>query len=456
MNETRMLARFVADARFSNLPDEVVQHTKHLVLDHFGVALYASKTEWGRIAYKYAKKFSSVSDCTVYGEQWKTSAQHAAFANGLCAHGYELDDSFEGGYCHPGAPTIPAALALAEEQKRSGRDFLLGAVTGYEIMARISLALAREWNKFHHATGQVGVFAATAAAAKIMGLDAPRVTNAFGIAGGMSAGVMEFANDPEGTMVKRLYGGWPSQSGVVAAWLASEGLTGPATIIEGRQGFLRAVSPNVNLEPITAGLGKDYQMLRTVFKPYATCRAFHPLIEGISELRTKHGITPEKIRQLDVGVRESIISHQIVYEPKSIMAAQYSMPFAAALALSRDLTDPRSVDEACLSDTALLATAKKIKAHLDPEMEAFPRYSARIKASLTNGQEVSVTAFDHKGTPAKPFIFDEIAERFRKMTSGIVSQRSAQNIITAVDNLDKDASGSVEVLTASLRTVDLQ
>ena len=455
MNETRLLAKFVADTQFSDLPDDVIQHAKHLVLDHFGVSLYAAQTPWGRIAYKYAKKFSCVGECTVYGEPWKTSAQHAALANGLCAHGYELDDSFEGGYCHPGAPTIPAALAVAEEQKVTGKEFLLGAIVGYETMTRISLALAREWNKFHHATGQIGVFAAAAAAGSIMRLDAPHICNAFGIAGGMASGVMEFANDPEGTMVKRLYGGWPSQSGVVAAWLASEGLTGPATIIEGRQGFLRGVSPNVNLEPVTADLGSTFQMLKTVFKPYATCRAFHPLIEGIAELRAKHGVTPEKIVQLDVGVRESIISYQIVYEPKSIMAAQYSMPFAAALALSRDLSDPRSVDEACLTNVELLATAKKIKAHLDPEMNAFPRYSARIKATLTNGQQVTVTAFDHKGTPAKPFSFEEIAGRFRKMTTGIVSARGAENIIAAVDKLDKNnAPNSLEGLTAALRMVN--
>ncbi len=454
MNETRLLAEFVANTRFADLPEAVVRHTKHLVLDHFGVSLYAAQTPWGRIAYKYAKKFSCVGDCTVYGETWKTSAQHAAFANGLCAHGYELDDSFEGGYCHPGAPTIPAALAVAEEQKRTGEEFLLGAIVGYETMTRISLALAREWNKFHHATGQIGVFASAAAASSLMRLDAPHISNAFGIAGSMASGVMEFANDPEGTMVKRLYGGWPSQSGVVAAWLASEGLTGPATIVEGRQGFLRGISPEMNLEPVTAGLGREYQMLRTVFKPYATCRAFHPLIEGIAELRAKHGVTPDNITQLDIGVRESIINYQIVYEPRSIMAAQYSMPFTTALALSRDLADPRSVDEACLTDAALLANAKKVKAYLDPEMNAFPRYSARIKASLTDGREITVTAFDHKGTPAKPFEFREIAERFRKMTAGIVSPRSAENIIAAVDNLDKKSAGAVEVLTAALRTVD--
>ena len=454
MNETRVLAEFTATATFADLPDNVIQHTKHLVLDHFGVALYAAQTPWGRIAQKYAKKFTAVGDCTVYGQSWKTSAQHAAFANGLCAHGYELDDSFEGGYCHPGAPTISAALAVAEERNATGRDFLLGVIMGYETMTRVSLALAREWNKFHHATAQAGVFGAVAASAKIMGLDAAHVTNAFGLAGSMASGVMEFANDPQGTMVKRLYGGWPSQSGVVAAWLAGEGLTGPATILEGRQGFLRGISPNVNLAPVTAGLGRDYQMLKTVFKPYATCRAFHPLIEGIAELRTRHGVTPGNLVQLDIGVRESIVSYQIVYEPKSIMAAQYSMPFATALALSRDLADPRSVDEACLTDAALLATARKVKAYLDPDMEAFPRYGAYIKATLLGGEEITVIAFDHKGTPAKPFTSDEIATRFRKMTTGILTPRSAGDIIAGVDQLDQPGPGVIESLTAALRTVD--
>jgi len=297
------------------------------------------------------------------------------------------------------------------------------------------------------------VFGASAAASKMMDLDAARVTNAFGVAGGMASGVMEFINDPVGTMVKRLYGGWPSQSGVVAAWMAGEGFTGPATVIEGPQGFLRGVSPNVALEPITAGLGINYEMLRTVFKPYAMCRALHPLIEGIAELRIKHGITAEKITRLDVGVQQKVVSQQMIYEPKSIMSAQYSMPFAAALALSRDLTDPRSVDEACLTDTVLLATARKMNAHLDPEMNAFPRYAARIKASLTSGEELNVTTYDHKGTPANPFTFGEMAARFRMMTAGIVTPRSADNIVAAVDRLD-GTGHSLEVLTTSLRTVN--
>ena len=153
-----------------------------------------------------------------------------------------------------------------------------------------------------------------------------------------------------------------------------------------------------------------------------------------------------------LGARTFSETFRHLYDPEDLnafMADVYSVEKTG-----RDLADPRSVDEACLTDAALLANAKKVKAYLDPEMNAFPRYSARIKASLTDGREITVTAFDHKGTPAKPFEFREIAERFCKMTAGIISPRSAENIIAAVDNLDKKSAGAVEVLTAELRTVD--
>lgn len=454
MSETRVLAEYVAQAKFENLPAEVVQRAKQLLLDHVGVALLSTRTEWGRIALKYAQEFSAVDECTVYGQTWKSSAQHAALANGLCAHGYELDDSYEGGFCHPGAPTIPAALAVVEKRRGSGRDLLLSMAMGYEVMGRISRALGRELNKVHHATAQVGVFGATAAAARAMGLDSDRTTNALGLAGSMASGLMEFTEDPKGTMVKRLYGGWPSQSGVAAAWLAAEGYTGPSSIIEGRFGFLRSISPNFQLASITAGLGEDYQVMHTVFKPYASCRAFHPMVEGIVELREAHGLTAENLERLDVGVRESIMRQQVVYEPESMMAAQYSMPFTAALTFYRDLADPDCYEGDVVSDPAVLATAGKIHAHLDPEIDGYPRYAARIKAQFKNGRTITVDAYDHRGTEQKPFSNEDVVYKFGKTTAKVLSASSARRIIDAIAALDSDTSDKVERLCGALRKAD--
>lgn len=77
-------------------------------------------------------------------------------------------------------------------------------------------------------------------------LSEAEMTNALGVAGALASGVMEFTEDPHGSMIKRLYGGWPAQSGVVAAILASRGFTGPVTMIEGRYGLLRSITNNLN------------------------------------------------------------------------------------------------------------------------------------------------------------------------------------------------------------------
>lgn len=451
MNETRTLAKFVAQSKYDDLPAKAVEHAKHLILDHFGVALFSSRTKWGQIAVNYAKEFSFKSDCTVYGQPWRTSAQHAAFANGLCAHGYELDDTHEGGGGHPGAPTIPAAVAIAEKEKKSGRDFILGVVMGYELIGRIGKALGREASKQHHSTGQIGVFGAAGAAAKIMGLPEEGIRNALGIAGAMASGVMEFAEDPEGTMIKRLYGGWPAQSGVVAATLARDGFTGPATIIEGRYGFLRSISTKFSLEPLTANLGQDYELLHTGFKPYASGRIFHPLIEAIDQLKREHGVTSEKVEKIIIGATEKMLNQHMVYEPKSMMSAQYSLPFTTALAIHRDLMDPINYSEDAIWDKAVVATSHKVEAVFDPEIDAgYPtRHSARVTVRLVGGKEVTATVWDPRGSSAKPLTYEELTGKFRNVTRRIFSDGHIDRIIAEVEKLDK--AGSVESLCSVLR-----
>jgi 2-methylcitrate dehydratase PrpD len=454
MTETRTLAQFIANTRYEDLPPEVLRHTRHLLLDHFAVALFSSRTPWGRIAIRLAREFSAIGQCTVYGQPWKSSAQHAALANGLCAHGYELDDSYEGGYCHPGAPTIPAALAAAERDGASGRDLLLGIVMGYELMGRVSRALGREGKKQHHPTGQAGVFGAAAGAGKVMGLDEEQLTNALGLAGSMASGNMAFADDPTGTMVKRLYGGWPAQSGVVATWLAREGFSGPDGVIEGRFGFLRSITSRFDASGLTRELGSDWQILKTVFKPYASCRAFHPLIEAIHDLQHHHGIGAGAIERIEVGTTEAVMQQQIVFEPRSLMSAQYSMPFTVAMSFHRDLTDPACYDEGALADPAILALAKKVEGRIDPEIEAFPRYAARVVAHMRDGRRASVTTFDHKGTPPKPFTREEIEARFRTVTRSVLAPEKAAAIMQAVAAIDSGEADAVARLTASLRGIE--
>ena len=454
MNETRVLSEFVSGHEFGVLPSSVRDRTKQLLLDHIGVSLFALGRKWCDIAIDYAREFSYKGECSVFGQAWKTSAQHAAFANGVCAHGYELDDNHEGGAGHPGAAVIPAALAMAEKSGSTGREFLLSIALGYEIMGRMGRALGREGTRQHHPTGQTGVFGAAAAAGKLLGFSAAQMSNALGVSGALASGVMEFTEDPDGSMIKRLYGGWPAQSGIVAASLAAKGFTGPATIIEGRYGLLRSITNNLNLPALSANLGTDYEILHVAIKPYACCRVLHPVVEAIAEIKRRINFKPQDVVEVMVGATEKMISKHMSYEPQSLMSAQYSLPFTAAIALYRDLRDPRAFDEASLLDADIRSACHKVRTEFDREIDVgYPnQFSARVMLTLRGGQKETETVWNPRGSPDRPFTADEMKNRFRQLTTTTLTHHLQDAVITAVDDLDSQDAANLVTLCRLIRS----
>lgn len=448
MNDTRVLSEFISGHEFGELPDLVRERTKQLVLDHIGVSLFALGSKWCDIVIDYAREFSHKGECSVFGQAWKTTAQHAALANGVCAHGYELDDNHEGGAGHPGAAVIPAALAMAEKSGSTGRAFLLSTALGYEIMGRMGRALGREGTRQHHPTGQTGVFGAAAAAGKLLGFSAAQMSNALGVAGALASGVMEFTEDPDGSMIKRLYGGWPAQSGIVAASLAAKGFTGPSTIIEGRYGLLRSITSNLNLSALSENLGADYEILHVAIKPYACCRVLHPVVEAIAEIKRRSDFKPQDVTEVMVGATEKMIAKHMSYKPQSLMSAQYSLPFTAAIALYRDLRDPRAFDEASLMDADIRSACKKVRVEFDREIDAgYPnKFSAKVTLTLRGGRKEAATVWNPLGSPDRPFTSDEMRNRFRKLTATMLEPPVQDALIEAVDNLDAEDTANLRAL----------
>lgn len=450
MNETRTLSTFATNLKFNDLSSAVVQRAKVLLLDHFGVSLFASQTQWGKIATKYALRFACLPESTLYGSSQTVAAEYAALANGTAAHGYELDDSHEGGYSHPGAPVIPAALSLAESLRLSPSELILAMVIGYEVMGRIGNALGAEGIKRHHPTGQIGVFGAVAAASKIQGASESQLLNSMGIAGSMASGIMQFADDAEGAMVKRLHGGWPAHGGIVASRLALEGFTGPAQVLEGRFGFLRSITDQFDVNALTAGLGDTWAIMHTAVKLYPTCRAHHPMIEAVERLKARHRVAPHTIKEITVGTTSKALSQQMIYQPASFMSAQYSLPFTAAWALHRETSDPRGLTEETVSDKEILGTAGKVKAYLDERFDkSYPRYAVNIKLTTTDGGTFSEEVWDAKGSSEKPAADEDLVRKFLNLTDGIIAKPQA--VVDEVLNLDKRSS--LQSLSVALRNI---
>src|SRR3990172_1784867 len=239
ISPTRCLAEVLAAPRHADLPAEVREATSRSILDWLGSVLAGSAERPARLAQRVVARLGVSDEATVFGAG-RASAALAALANGVSSHILELDDIHKGSTVHGAAPIIPAALAVAEREHRSGRDFLAAVAVGYEAALRIGEAGNPSHYRYWHPTGTAGTFGAAAAAGSLLALTADELVEALGSAGTQAAGLWEFNAD--GAMSKHLHPGKAAFNGVLSADLARAGFTGARRILEGERGFFQAMS----------------------------------------------------------------------------------------------------------------------------------------------------------------------------------------------------------------------
>ena len=240
MTATRRLAEFAAGLRFDSIPDATVAHTKRLVLDQFACQVGLGPRVV-RPVLATARSLSSGGPATAVGVGDKLAVDQAAFVNGTFGHANEIDDAHIKVRTHPGAVVIPAAVAGCEMlPEPTGDDLIAAVVVGYEVMIRVAHAAMPDlMEKYHHHTPvAVGPFGAAAAVGRLLGFDPDVMEHALAIAGSHSGGLMQYTQS--GGSVKRIHTGIAAMSGVRSALLSAAGLTGPAEVLEGERGFLRA------------------------------------------------------------------------------------------------------------------------------------------------------------------------------------------------------------------------
>jgi 2-methylcitrate dehydratase PrpD len=333
-----------------------------------------------------------------------------------------------------------AALALAETAPGiASEDFLTAVVAGYEAAARLAMALQpkEHYALGFHLTPTCGVFGAAITACKLLGLSAEQTLAAVGIAGSMAAGSMEFL--AEGAWTKRIHPGLAARNGIEAALLAAEGFTGPRHIFEGRDGFLRGYSRNPVPERLTADLGKSYEILRTAVKPHACCRYMQGPIDAILDLVRQHEIRPDQVYKIEIAVLEAgwgIIAEprNQKYNPQSVVDAQFSMPFGAAVALVRGAAglDQFTLDQ--VHSPRIREMMQKVVLVKDARLEEnFPReWPARAIIELQSGQRYERFVRYPKGDPENPLTWDEMAAKFRSLAGVVLSPERCDEVIRQV------------------------
>jgi 2-methylcitrate dehydratase PrpD len=446
MEITKELANFCIELEFDRFDSKLIDRVKYFAIDFIGVAARGSLEDSTKVMYRFVKDMvPSNRGGVIIGTKMRALHQYAALANGTSSHSLEMDDVNNEASLHPGVAVFPAAFAASEMGRRNGKRLIEGVVVGYEVMIRLGKALGpkEHYGRGFHPTGTCGTFGATAAAAKILGLSKDQLVNAFGIAGSQAAGSMEFL--AQGAWTKRMHPGWAAHNGIIASILAKHGFKGPSTIFEGRDGFLHAYSINADRGKILDGIGSPFEIMRTSIKPHACCRYKQPSIDGILKIMKENQIKPDDIEEVRLGILKAgfpiiVTPEELKYNPQSIVDAQFSMPFGAAVAILYGEASLNQYREKVIHSPEVKEMMKRVRCVEDPELDkVYPeKWPATVEIKTKDGKSFSTKVEYPKGDPENPLSWDELIDKFNSLVSLIYSKRRRERIIDGIKKIDEE------------------
>jgi 2-methylcitrate dehydratase PrpD len=440
---TETLAAYCATLDFAALPVEVKQRTRFLVLDLVGNMVRGRHdTESTPVLLSAVRALGlAAGGSAVFGDCARYTPAGAVLLNGACAHSLDFDDTHAAGTLHPGAPVIPAALTAAEMVGADGHTVLSAIVAGYEVTCRLAVALpgGDHYDRGYHPTATCGAFGAAAAAARVFGLDAKGVENAFGIALSQAAGSLQFLAN--GAWTKRFQVGWSAMNGFTAAVLAREGFRGASEAIEGKAGFLRAYAPNPVPERVIRNLGGEFELMETAVKPYPSCRYGHASVDAALALRAEHGLRAEEIERVVMGLPNKgmlLVGAPLArkQDPRNVVDGQFSGPFVVSAALAKGHMGWDSYEH--LNDNEIRALLPKVDCVEDPEIQAeFPANMSGKVTIRARGQEFVKKVVVPKGEPANFLTEAELRAKFHGLADAVLGHDRAAQLADAVLQLDQ-------------------
>lgn len=415
------LARFAAELKFEDIPAAVLRRAEDLFLDWLGSALAGKGARpveaIERFALAMGPALASDSGAEVLMSRRATSAYFAAMVNAAASHYVEQDDVHNGSVFHPATVVFPPALALAQTLGKSGKDFLLAVVAGYEVGIRVGEFLGRSHYRIFHTTGTAGTLAAAAAAGSLLGLNAEQMLHAFGSAGTQAAGLWEFLRDAADS--KQLHTARAAGNGLTAAWLAKEGFTGARKILEGAQGMAAGMSPDPQVAQLTDRLGSRWALAETSFKFHASCRHTHPSADALLQVMQTHGLAAKDIAKVVCHVHQAAIDVLgPVVDPRTVHQAKFSMGTVLALVAQFGFAGLAEFDQH-FKAAATTDFCRRVSMMLDEEVDtAYPvRWIGKVTVTTTDGRTFDGRVDEPKGDPGNTLSRSELEDKARRLAA---------------------------------------
>jgi len=459
------LAHFALGTSLAEVPVDVRERAKHLMLDAIGIGFASTTFDFARTSLAGARALSAQGghgDSVVLGMATRLALRDAVMLNGILMHGLDYDDTHVPGVLHGTVSLLPVVLAQGAALHRSGADVLAAYLTALECAARIATVAKGGFHRTgFHPTGLVGAFGCALAAGRLQGLTASQLVMAQGIALSMAGGSLEFLED--GAWTKRLHPGWAGVAGISAATLAVHGFIGPAAAYEGRFGlYATHIGGNhapqtkpaepLDLALATAGLGKTWEIHAVAVKPFPLCHLTHACADAAIAIH-RSGLDPARIRRVTALVPAETVA--IVCEPEANKRrpqndydARFSIPFVVASGLIKGRVGLAELEAAELCNPAVLALADKVVYQVDPR-SGFPKhYSGEVVVEMDDGKMVAHREQINRGAAERPITEREIIDKFYQNAALALPHGRAERILEAV--LQLDAMADVQTLAELL------
>jgi 2-methylcitrate dehydratase PrpD len=431
-------AAFAEQSRRAPVAPEVLHHAKRAVIDWYAALLP------GAVVPPATALERALADELDRGEARlalgrRATIRAAAIINGSAAHTVEVDDIYRDGIYHPGAPTIPAALALAQARRASGEAFLRAVIVGYEISTRIGAAMGRAHYKYWHNTGTIGCFGAAAAAAELLQLDRTRFAHALATVATFSAGLQQaFRMD---SMSKPLHAGHAAEAGVTAALAAAEGVIGSLDVMEGEAGYGRAMGDGPDWEKALATLGRDFHITRMTFKNHACCGHTFAAIDGALAVQSQLGVAARDIERVRVGTYRAGVEVAHYADPHTPAEARFSMKYVVATALAHGSVRLAAFEPPRLEDALTRDLMRRVDVALDPALDAtFPgQRAARVAIVARDGRSAEHLQPTRKGDPDAPLTDQELEAKYLELAAPVIGDARARELLARLWRLEREA-----------------
>jgi 2-methylcitrate dehydratase PrpD len=426
------LSNYMAAAAERTLPPDVVEKTKHHILDTFAAMISGSELAPGRAALALARAVGGDTTGTVAGSVVVCGPLEAALVNGVLAHSDETDDSHGPSQSHPGSAVVPSALAAAEKFGADGTHFVRAVALGYDVGPRVTMALGglKFRNESHRSTHSIaGTFGASAAAGSVARLNAQQMRWLLDYAAQQASGFAVWERDTDHIEKGFVFGGMPARNGVTAALLVSLGWNGVDDVFSGEDNFFEAMSPAGNPATLVDRLGERYEVTRTDIKKWTVGSPIQAPLDALNNLLRRRPFEADQVQHIVVrlaGSAGSVVNNREIPD----ICLQHMI---AVMLLDKTASFAAAHDKARMQDPVVLKHRAKVELVPDEELERrMPQRQAIVEVILNDGTRLTERVEAVRGTPANPMEQAEVVSKCRDLTAPVLGMATADRLIQTV------------------------